>query len=51
MTAKTDLTFAELNEALGGNAMSYNGATDDIMISVKAITDNAYNDLTDEGVN
>lgn len=48
MAVKTDLTFDELNTALGGSAISH--STDDILISVKAITGDTYAGLTDEGV-
>lgn len=46
--AKTDLTFDELNDALGGAAVTLNGT--DLMISVKAITGDNYGAITDEGV-
>jgi hypothetical protein len=50
MVAKTDLTFAELNTALGNDAITFNNATNDILISVKAITDMLYADLDADGV-
>lgn len=46
--AKTDLTFDELNVALGGAAITQSG--DDITISVKAVTGDTKTALTDEGV-
>lgn len=48
MAVKSDLNFDELNDALGGSAISFAG--DDISISVKAITGDTYSALTDEGV-
>lgn len=45
---KTDLTFDELNTALGGTAVTLSGS--DIVISVSAITGDTYTALTDEGV-
>ena len=45
---KQDLTFDELNTALGGNAISING--NDIVISMSAVTGDTYTALTDEGV-
>lgn len=48
MAIKTDLTFDELNTALGGSAISFAGS--DITISVSAITSDSYSALTDEGV-
>lgn len=48
MAVKQDLTFDELNTALGGGAITFD--TDDIKISVKAITGDTYAGMTDEGV-
>lgn len=48
MVAKTDLNFDELNNALGGSAITLDG--DDIKISVKAVTGDSYSAITDEGV-
>ncbi len=48
MAVKTDLTFDELNTALGGSAISLSGS--DVVISVSAITGDTYTALTDEGV-
>lgn len=48
MTAKIDLTFDELNNALGGAAISHSG--DDILISVKAVTGDDKGALTNDGV-
>ncbi len=45
---KTDLTFEELNTALGGTAISHSG--NDITISVRAITGDDYTELGNEGV-
>jgi len=45
---KTDLTFEELNTALGGSAITH--SDDDITISVKAITGDTYDAITKEGV-
>lgn len=45
---KPDLTFDELNTALGGAAITQNG--DDITISVKAVTGDTKDALTNEGV-
>ncbi len=46
--AKTDLTFDELNTALGGAAITQSG--DDITISVKAVTGDTKDALINEGV-
>ncbi len=46
--AKTDLTFDELNTALGGAAITQAG--DDINISVKAVTGDTKDALTNDGV-
>ncbi|MEL7406334.1 MAG: hypothetical protein AAFN00_05150 [Cyanobacteria bacterium J06558_2] len=46
--AKTDLTFTELDTALGGGALTLE--RDDIKISVKAITRDTYDNLSNEGV-
>ena len=46
--AKTDLTFDELNTALGGAAITQSG--DDITISVKTVTGDTKDALTNEGV-
>jgi len=48
MAIKQDLTFDEMNTALGGSAISVSGT--DVLISVSAITGDAYSALTDEGV-
>lgn len=48
MAAKTDLTFDELNTALGGSAISF--AAGVISIDVSAITGDTYTALTDAGV-
>lgn len=45
---KTDLTFAELNTALGGSAITHSGS--DVTISVAAITGDSYTDIDSEGV-
>jgi len=48
MAAKTDLTFDELNTALG--ATVFTSAGSDITLSVSALTGDTYAALTDEGV-
>ncbi len=48
MAAKTDLTFEELNTALGATVFSLSGS--DIVMSVSALTGDTYAALTDEGV-
>jgi hypothetical protein len=48
MVAKTDLTFDELNTALGGSAISFAGGV--ITISVNAVTGDTYAALSDTGV-
>lgn len=48
MAVKTDLTFDELNTALGGSAITFAG--NDVTISVSAITGDTYTALTDNGV-
>ncbi len=48
--SKTDLTFEELNAALGSGAIVYDQATNDVLISVKAITGKQYSDLSNDGV-
>ena len=48
MAAKLDLTFDELNNILGGAAISHSG--DDIIISVKAVTGDTKAALTNDGV-
>jgi hypothetical protein len=50
MTTKQDLTFTELNTALGGAAITLDAPNSDILISVKAITGNSYTALTNTGV-
>ncbi|WP_036488030.1 hypothetical protein [Myxosarcina sp. GI1] len=47
MAVKEDLTFEELNTALGVDAFSLSGS--DIVVSVSAITGDTYTALTDEG--
>ena len=47
MPAKTDLTFEELNTALGVEAFSISGS--DIVLSLNAITGDTFTDLTNEG--
>ena len=48
--AKTDLTFEELNNALGGNAIVFAGNNNDILISVKAVTGDDKDALANDGV-
>lgn len=48
--SKTDLTFAELNDALGGEAISFDSENLDIKISIRVITGDTYNNLSNEGV-
>lgn len=50
MATKNDLTFTELNTALGGTALTFDAATSDIKVSLKAITGTSYSALTDAGV-
>ncbi len=47
MAVKTDLTFEELNAALGVDAFSLSG--NDIVVSVSAITGDNYAAISDEG--
>ena len=49
MAAVTDLTFTQLNTAIGSAAFTYDAANDDILLSVKAITGDTYDALTDDG--
>lgn len=46
--AKTDLTFEELNAALGGEAITQTGS--DILISVQAVTGDSYDAIMSPGV-
>ncbi len=48
MAAKTDLTFEELNTALGATVFTSSGS--DITLSVSALTGDTYTALTDEGI-
>ncbi len=48
MAAKTDLTWDELNIALGGAAVTLAGGV--LTISVNAVTGDTYAALTEEGV-
>lgn len=50
MAIKEDLTFTELNTALGGTAITLDAPNSDILISVKAITGDSYTALTNAGV-
>ena len=48
MAAKIDLTFEEINTALGVTVFSASGS--DIMMSVGTLTGDTYTGLTDEGI-
>jgi len=50
MATKEDLTFTELNTALGGTALTFDTPNSDITISLKAITGDSYTALTNTGV-
>jgi hypothetical protein len=50
MANKEDLTFAELNTALGGTAVVLDAPNSDIKVSLKAITGDSYTALTNTGV-
>ena len=50
MANKEDLTFTELNAALGGTALALDAPNSDIKISLKAITGDSYTALPNTGV-
>lgn len=50
MANKEDLSFTELNTALGGAALTLDAPNSDILVSLKAITGDSYTALTNAGV-
>lgn len=50
MAAITDLTFAQIQANLPANTITYNGANDDIVISLKTLTGDEFTALTNDGV-
>lgn len=50
MAAVTDLTFAQMNTALGVAAFVLDAPNDDIKLSLKALTGDEFTSLTNDGV-
>jgi hypothetical protein len=50
MAAITDLTFAQIQAELPANTITYNSGTQDVLISMKALTGDNFTGLTNDGV-